>query len=87
MTADSVHSLGADHLEPADHDTRAGATARAGLPVVGLTLLVSGVVTSLIVSLVGLLLLLAALGGWVQESRLLGFGEGEDENEDEATHE
>ena len=57
------------------------------LLAIGLTLLVAGVVTSLIVSLVGLLLLLAALVGWVQESRLLEFGEGEDENEGEATHE
>jgi hypothetical protein len=56
------------------------------LLAIGLALLVSGVVTSLIVSLVGLLLLLAALVGWVQESRLFGQGE-EDENEDEATHE
>ena len=50
-------------------------------------MMVAGVVTSLIVSLVGLLLLLAALVGWVQESRLFGLGEAEDENEDEAAHE
>lgn len=53
----------------------------------GLTLMVAGVVTSLIVSLVGLLVLLAALVGWVQESRLFGLEESETENEDEASHE
>jgi hypothetical protein len=50
----------------------------------GLALLVSGVVSSLIVSLVGVIVLLVALIGWVQESRLFGQ---EEENEDEATHE
>jgi len=57
------------------------------LLAIGLTLLVSGVVTSLIVSIVGLLLLLASLVGWVQESRLFGMGEVEDENEHEVPHE
>ena len=57
------------------------------LLAIGITLLVAGVVTSLIVSLVGLLVLLAALVGWVQESRLFGMGEVEDENEHEVPHE
>ena len=54
---------------------------------IGLTLLVSGVVTSLIVSLIGLIVLLVSLAGWVQESRLFGLGEAEEEGESEASRE
>lgn len=57
------------------------------LLAVGLTALVAGVVTSLIVSLVGLVLMLVALGGWVQESRLFGLAEAASETEEEARDE
>ena len=57
------------------------------LLAMGLTALVAGVVTSLIVSLVGLVLMLVALGGWVQESRLFGLAEATSETEEEARDE
>ena len=61
------------------------------LLAIGLTLMVSGVVTSLIVSLVGVILLLVSLVGWVQESRLFGGladeGEESGDSESEASHE
>ena len=57
------------------------------LLAVGLTALVAGVVTSLIVSLVGLVLMLVALGGWVQESRLFGLTEAASETKEEARDE
>ena len=58
------------------------------LLAVGLTLMVSGVVTTLVISLVGVIVLLVSLVGWVHESRLFGglADEGE-ENESEASHE
>ena len=55
------------------------------LLAIGITLMVSGVVTSLIVSLVGVVFLLVALGGWIQETRL--FGQDEADSEEEAHHE
>lgn len=57
------------------------------LLAMGLTALVAGVVTSLIVSLVGLVLMLVALGGWVQESRLFDLAEAASETEEEARDE
>lgn len=57
------------------------------LLAMGLTALVAGVVTSLIVSLVGLVLMLVALGRWVQESRLFGLAEAASETEEEARDE
>jgi hypothetical protein len=41
----------------------------------GLALAIAGVVTHLVVSILGILLLLVALGGWMLENRSLGFGE------------
>jgi hypothetical protein len=51
----------------------------------GLTLVIAGVVTHLAVSILGILLLLISLGGWMLENRSLGFNEIDDE--DEARHE
>jgi len=53
----------------------------------GLALMVTGVVTSLIVSIFGVILLLVALAGWSQESRIFALREGEPEEEEEGSHE
>lgn len=55
------------------------------LLAVGLALLVAGVVSSLIVSLLGLIFTLVSVGGWIQETRL--FAQEEGEPEEEARHE
>ena len=52
----------------------------------GLTLVVSGVVTSLFVSILGVALLIFALGGWAQESRIADLVEVEVEEEEERRH-
>ncbi len=43
----------------------------------GLTLMVAGVVTSLIVSIVGVVVLLVSIGGWARESRIFSMQEEE----------
>ena len=53
----------------------------------GLTLMVTGVVTSLVVSIVGVILLLGSLAGWSQESRIFATQESETEEEEEQSHE
>ncbi len=53
---------------------------------VGLALMVTGVVTSLIVSIFGVILLLGALAGWSQENRIFGIQESEP-GEEEESHE
>ena len=53
----------------------------------GLTMIMAGVVSSLVVSIVGVLLLLFSLGGWVQESRLFSLQEVESDDEDDVKHE
>ncbi len=54
---------------------------------VGLGLMVTGVVTSLIVSIFGVILLLVSLAGWSQESRIFALKESEPEEEEEENHE
>ena len=53
----------------------------------GLGLMVTGVVTSLVVSIIGVILLLGSLAGWSQESRIFATHESELEEEDEQSHE
>lgn len=53
----------------------------------GLALMVTGIVTSLVVSIVGVILLLGSLAGWSQESRIFGTHENDDEEEEEQSHE
>ncbi len=53
----------------------------------GLALMVTGVVTSLIVSIFGVIMLLVALAGWSQESRIFSLRESEPEEEGEGRHE
>lgn len=43
----------------------------------GLTLMVAGVVTSLIVSIVGVVVLLVSIAGWARESRIFSMQEEE----------
>ena len=52
----------------------------------GLTLIMAGVVSNVVVSIVGALLLLFSLGGWVQESRMFSLQEVEIDDEDDVTH-
>ena len=49
----------------------------------GLTLMIIGVVTSLIVSIVGVVVLLASIAGWAQESRIFSMQEDEEPAEEE----
>jgi hypothetical protein len=49
----------------------------------GLTLMIAGVVTSIIVSIVGVVVLLVSIGGWAQESRVFSMAEEEAEEEHE----
>jgi len=67
------------------HDENPPISVWPFLLAIGITLVVSGVVTSMIVSLVGVVLLLVSLGGWIQETRLFGMDEAE--TEEEARHE
>ena len=54
----------------------------------GLGLMVTGVVTSLVVSIFGVIILLVALGGWSQESRIFAMQESEpEEAKEEGSHE
>ena len=53
----------------------------------GLTLIVTGVVSSLIVSIFGVILLLVSLAGWSQESRIFALRESNSEEEEEQSHE
>ncbi len=54
----------------------------------GLGLMVTGVLTSLIVSIFGVILLLVALAGWSQESRIFAMHENEPEDsKEEGSHE
>jgi hypothetical protein len=53
----------------------------------GLGLMVTGVVTSLIVSIFGVIMLLVSLAGWSQESRIFALQSGEAEEEEEGSHE
>ena len=52
----------------------------------GLTLMIIGVVTSLIVSIVGVVVLLVSIGGWAQESRIFSMQD-EEEAAQEEKHE
>jgi hypothetical protein len=49
----------------------------------GLTLMIIGVVTSLVVSIVGVIVLLASIAGWAQESRIFSMQEEEEPGEEE----
>ncbi len=53
----------------------------------GLGLMVTGVVTSLFVSIFGVIVLLVSLAGWSQESRIFATHESESEDEEEGSHE
>jgi len=53
----------------------------------GLTLMVTGVVTSLIVSIVGVIMLLGAIAGWSQEIRIFAMQESDTEEREEQSHE
>ena len=57
------------------------------LLALGLALMVTGVVSSLVVSIVGVILLLCSLAGWSQESRIFAMHESETEEEEEQSHE
>lgn len=57
------------------------------LLALGLALMVTGVVSSLVVSIVGVILLLGSLAGWSQESRIFTMHESETEEEEEQSHE
>ncbi|HVP22078.1 MAG TPA: cytochrome c oxidase subunit 4 [Anaerolineaceae bacterium] len=48
----------------------------------GLTLMIIGVVTSLIVSIVGVIVVLAGIAGWAQESRIFSMQEEEEPGEE-----
>ena len=54
---------------------------------VGLALMVTGVVTSLIVSIFGVIILLGSLAGWSQESRIFAMQESEPDEGEEGSHE
>ncbi len=54
---------------------------------VGLSLMVTGVVTSLIVSIFGVIILLVSIAGWSQESRIFALQDSEPEEEEEGSHE
>ncbi len=53
----------------------------------GLGLMVTGVVTSLFVSIFGVIVLLVSIAGWSQESRIFASHESEPEEEEEGSHE
>ncbi len=53
----------------------------------GLALMVTGVVTSLIVSIVGVIVLLGSLAGWSQENRIFATQESEPDEEEGQSHE
>ena len=53
----------------------------------GLALMVTGIVTSLIVSIVGVIMLLGALAGWSQETRIFAMQESEPDEKEEESHE
>ena len=67
------------------HESNAPISVWPFLLAIGITLMVSGVVTSLIVSVIGIIFVLVSLGGWIQETRLVGLDEAE--TEEEARHE
>ena len=54
------------------------------LLAVGITLMAVGIVTSLVISVLGVIILLFSLGGWTQENRALAQQYSTDEMDEES---